>query len=124
MSRKIPIGVSLLNSSMFMLQCQLCGQQWSPHLAPGEVIGHKRKLCPNGCTKKLEGLASRAKSVEVTMTIQDGVIFFEGGYTSSTARFPLDSAGVDSAFTWIEEQYGPYRDSHDESRYEDEDEEE
>lgn len=43
------VGVRLLNSENTLLQCDRCGQKWSPDLLPGGRLPARYWHCPNGC---------------------------------------------------------------------------
>jgi hypothetical protein len=47
---RLPRHVKLISPDRIVLQCDICGQQWSPNLLPGGRLPRNSKMCPNGCT--------------------------------------------------------------------------
>ena len=43
------VGVKILDKVNIRLQCEKCGQEWSPNLLPGGRLPRNYWKCPNGC---------------------------------------------------------------------------
>ena len=43
------LGVNELNPSGLLLECQECGQKWSPNMEEGGWLPRLWWQCPNGC---------------------------------------------------------------------------
>ncbi len=45
------VGVKVLDSDRILLECEKCGQKWSPSLLSGARLPKNYWRCPNGCNK-------------------------------------------------------------------------